>query len=150
MIRFARYALPLLALTAATPAFAQDWRVAAISGAKPDRTVYLVDNATIIRNGDDITLTTQSIFERITESRDFDRSVTRRFGNCTTMASAIIENTYYAAGTLKSNDKTKGNTIAHQQGTVMYGVLEKACGKKPFDAGAVNNPETAVRTYFAK
>jgi len=150
MIRFARYALPLLALTAATPAFAQDWRVAAISGAKPERTVYLVDNGAIIRNGDDITLTTQSIFETLKEGRDFDRSVTRRFGNCTTMASAIIENTYYVSGKLINNDKSKGNTIAHREGTVMYGVLEKACGKKPLEGNSLSNPESAVRAYFAK
>jgi len=150
MIRFARYVLPLLALTAATPAFAQDWRIAAISGAKPDRSVYLVDQAATVRNGSAITLTTQSIFEKLTEGRDFDRSVTRRFGDCTTMSSAIIENTYYANGYLKSKDKTKGNTIAHREGTVMYGVLAKACGQKPFEGNMLVNPETAVRAYFAK
>ncbi|MES2444176.1 MAG: surface-adhesin E family protein [Pseudomonadota bacterium] len=150
MTRFARYALPLLALTAATPAFAQDWRVAAISGAKPDRTVYLLDNAAIVRSGDSITFTTQSVFEQLTEGRDFDRSVTRRFGDCTTMASAIIQNSYYARGAFVSTDSTKGSTIAHREGTVMYGVLEKACGKKALEGNTLTNPESAVRAYFAK
>jgi hypothetical protein len=66
------------------------------------------------------------------------------------MATAIIENTYYANGALKSNDKSKGSTIAHREGTVMYGVLTRACGKKPFDGGTVANPEAGVRAYFAR
>jgi hypothetical protein len=150
MTRFARHALLLLALTGATPAFAQDWRVAAISGAKPDRTVYLLDTASIVRNGDAVSFTTQSIFEHLTEGRDFDRSVTRRFGDCTAMASAIIENTYYARGSFQSTDATKGSSIAHKDGTVMYGVLQMACGTKPLEAGSIASPETTVRNYFAK
>lgn len=150
MIRFARYALPLLALTAATPAFAQDWRVAAISGAKPDRTVYLLDAKSVVKTGDTASFTTQSIFEQITDSRDFDRSVTRRKGVCSTMSSQIVENNYYARGSFMNTDSTSGNSIAHKEGTVMYGVLQQVCGTKAMEPGSVNNPETAVRAYFAK
>lgn len=150
MIRFARYALPLLALTAATPAFAQDWRVSGVSGTKPGRTVYLVDTAATVRNGDAVSFTTQSIFEQLAEGRDFDRSVTKRRGNCSTMASAIAENSYYANGSLLNTDTTLGSTIAHNEGTVMYSVMEKVCGKKTFDGGSIAHPETAVRAYFAK
>jgi hypothetical protein len=60
MIRLACRAAALIALTAATPAFAQDWRVSAISGEKPDRTVYLLDASSIIRSGDSVNFTTQS------------------------------------------------------------------------------------------
>lgn len=148
--RFARHALVLLALTAATPAFAQDWRVSAISGEKPDRTVYLLDATSIARNGDTVTFTTQSIFEQLTESRDFDRSVTKRRGTCSSMASQIVENTYYAKGSFQNTDSTAGNMISHKDGTVMYGVLEQACGTKPLEKDSIAHPETTVRNYFAK
>lgn len=150
MIRFARHALVLLALTSAAPALAQDWRIAAISGEKPDRAVYLVDNASITRNGNAIRFTTQSIFESTTDSRDFDRSITKRSGDCTAMSSAIVQNSYYARGTLMTSDDTPGNSIAHREGTVMYGVLEKACGKKALEPNSITNPEGTIRSYFAK
>lgn len=150
MIRFAFRAAALLALTAATPAFAQDWRVSAISGEKPDRTVYLLDAASIVHNGDTVTFTTQSIFERLTASRDFDRSVTKRRGTCSTMSSQIVENSYYANGSFQNTDSTPGNVIAHNEGTVMYDALAQACGKKAMEQDSVANPETTVRNYFAK
>ena len=150
MTRFARHALLLLALTGATPAFAQDWRVSAISGAKPDRTVYLLDAASIAHNGDTVTFTTQSIFEQLTASRDFDRSVTRRKGSCSAMSSQIVENSYYAGGSFQNTDSTPGNMISHKEGTVMYDALEQACGKKAMEQDSIANPETTVRNYFAK
>ena len=45
--------------------------------------------------------------------------------------STIVQNSYYAKGAFQSTDATKGNHIAHQSGTVMYGVLQMACGTKP-------------------
>ena len=150
MIRYARHALVLLALTGATPAFAQSWRVASLSGEKPDRTVYLLDADSIARSGDTVRFTTQSVFEKLTDTRDFDRSVTRREGNCTTMSSAIVENSYYAGGSYQNNDTTRGNMIAHKENTIMYSVLAQACGKKAMEQGVVANPEAAVRAYFAK
>lgn len=150
MVRFACRAALLLALTAATPAFAQDWRVTAMSGEKPDRAVYLVDSASVVRNGDTVNFTTQSVFERTTDVRDFDRSVTKCRGLCSTMSSAIAENSYYADGSFKNTDSTLGSTLAHKEGTVMYASMEMVCGKKPFTGDSITNPETAVRAYFAK
>lgn len=150
MNTLARHALVLLALTGATPAFAQDWRVAAISGDKPDRSVYLLDSASIVRNGNMVEFTTQSIFESTSDGRDFDRSVSKRRGDCTAMSSAIIQNSYYARGAFMNTDNTAGNSIAHREGTVMYGVLATACGKKPLEEGTIANPEAAVRNYFSK
>jgi hypothetical protein len=150
MIRYARHLLVLLALTGATPAFAQSWHVAAMSGAKPDRTVYLLDTDSIARTGDMVRFTTQSVFEKLTDTRDFDRSVTRREGNCATMSSTIVENTYYAGGSYQNNDATRGNTIAHKENTIMYSVLAQACGKRQIEQGTVANPEAAVRAYFAQ
>jgi hypothetical protein len=150
MTRFARHALLLLALTAATPAFAQDWRVSAISGAKPDRTVYLLDAASIVHNGDTVTFTTQSIFEQVTDTRDFDRSITKRKGSCSAMASQIVQNSYYVNSTFQNTDSTPGNMITHKDGTVMYDALSQACGKKAMEQDSIANPETTVRNYFAK
>lgn len=150
MIRFACRAAALIALTAAAPAFAQDWRVSAISGAKPDRTVYLIDASSIARHGDAVDFTTQSVFEQLTDSRDFDRSVTRRHGTCSAMSSQIVENSYYAKGSFQNTDETPGNLIAHKQGTIMYDVLAQACGAKALEADSVASPETSVRNYFAK
>jgi hypothetical protein len=150
MIRFARHALTLLALTGATPALAQDWRIASAAGAKPDRTIYLIDAASITRTGDTVRFTTQSIFESLSGTRDFDRSITLREGDCTAMSSRIVENSYYAAGAFQSKDSTGSQVIAHKPNTIMYGVLEQACGTKPIDGGKIADPETAIRNYFKK
>lgn len=150
MIRFAARAAALLVLTAATPAFAQDWRVSAISGEKPDRTVYLLDAASIVHNGDTVNFTTQSVFEHTTESRDFDRSITKRRGTCSTMSSQIMQNSYYANGTFMNTDDSPGDMIQHNEGTVMYDALAQACGKKAMEQGSVANPEVTVRNYFAQ
>jgi hypothetical protein len=150
MTRFARYAVALIALTAAAPAFAQDWRISAISGEKPDRTVYLIDASSVARTGDTVTFTTQSIFEQLTDSRDFDRSVTKRRGTCSAMSSQIVENTYYAKGSFQNTDSSPGNIITHKPNTVMYDALQMACGLKPLEQDAIAHPETTVRNYFAK
>src|ERR1044072_9000209 len=150
MIRFAYRAALLIALTGATPAFAQDWRVSAISGEKPDRTVYLLDAASIVHNGDSVTFTTQSVFEHTTDARDFDRSVTKRRGTCSTMSTQIVENSYCVNGSFQNTDSTPGNMIQHKDGTVMYDALSQACGKKAMEQNSIANPETTVRNYFAK
>lgn len=150
MIRFACRAAALIALAAATPAFAQDWRLSATSGEKPDRTVYLIDAASIVRHGDVVDFRTQSIFEQITASRDFDRSITKRHGTCSTMTSQIVENSYYAKGEFQNTDSTPGNIVTHKEGTVMYDALSQACGTKALEDGTISDPETRIRTYFAQ
>ncbi|MES2987155.1 MAG: surface-adhesin E family protein [Pseudomonadota bacterium] len=151
MIRFGRHAALLLALTAAAPAFAQDWRIAATAGAKPARSVYLIDAASIVRNGDTVTFMSQTVFESLSETRDFDRSVTKRQGTCSNLASRIMQNSYYARGVFSNTDSTpSANIIAHREGTVMYGVLQTACGVRAMQAGTIANPEAHVRAYFAK
>lgn len=150
MTRIARHGLLLLALTGATPAFAQDWRVSSISGEKPDRAVYLIDAASIVHNGDTVDFTTESIFESLSGSRDFDRSVTKRHASCSAMSSQIVENNYYASGKFQSSDTTPGQMLTAKSGTLIYDVIEQACGKAVLQQDTVADPEAAVRAYFAK
>lgn len=145
-----RHAIVIAALTAIAAAPAPDWRFAASSGDKPNRTIYVIDVASITRSGDNVDFRTQSIFESMTESRDFDRSVTKRHGNCTTMSSQIVENSYYARGEFLDTDQTSSDPIAHKDGSIMYDVLAQACGKEPFQKDTVANPEFAARNYFAQ
>jgi hypothetical protein len=147
MIRTGRLVLAMLILTGAAPAFAQQWHVASVNGEAPDRTVYFVD-AAFRRTGTIVRFSTQSIFESLTDGRDFDRSVTQRRGNCATMSSAIMRNEYYARGRLLSSDPSPGSEIRHSEGTILYGVMQIVCGARALDGSAVATPEANARAYF--
>jgi hypothetical protein len=140
----------LIALTAATPAFAQDWRIAAMIEERPDRTIYYIDAASITRSGDTVRFTTQSVVDGLTDDRAFDRSVTRRNGNCRTMSSAIVANTYYANGALLLNDTEPSPAMSHKAGTIIYSLLAQVCGEQPLDATRIDDPEGTARAYFKR
>lgn len=147
MTRFGRLVLTTMLLAGATPALAQQWHVASVSGDAPDRSVYFVD-ANFRRTGNVVRFSTQSVFESLTDGRDFDRSVTQRRGNCATMASTIMRNDYYVDGRLLSSDPAPGSEITHREGTILYGVMQIVCGTRQVDGEPVATPEANARAYF--
>jgi hypothetical protein len=99
MGRITSLLLAATALIAASPAAAQTWRIASTGGTAPGRSVYFVDLSSIQRTGSTVIFTTSTIFEGITADRDWDRSVTKRKGDCTAKSSQILQNTFFDGGT---------------------------------------------------
>ena len=143
-----RLLLVIVAFAAATPAGAQSWRIAAKAGQSPNRAVYLVDASTIRRAGDAVRFTTQSVFEQVNEARDFDRSLTVRDGSCSQHSSAIVQNSYYLAGTLLDTTANLQPPVVHEPETVLYGVIDTVCGLGEYESEATTDPEGTARAWF--
>jgi hypothetical protein len=137
-------------LMTATPAAAASWRVAAIGGDAPDRSVFLVDTESVRRNGESIRFWTQTIMERVDEERDWDRSVTLREGSCAEHSTAIIQNSFYRGGEHVETDRERLAPVFHQPGSMMHGVMETACGRRDYVTEGVGDPEPVVRAFFAE
>lgn len=139
----------LLALTAAAPP-ADGWRIADTGGSKPDRSAYFIDSYSVVRSGETVRFRTSTIFENLTDDRDWDRSITTREGNCTTKSSAIVENRIYAKGVLIDTMTTRGDTVTHGPQSLMRAVLNMVCGDEAYGGPVVADPLAAARTAFAK
>ncbi|MCW3836280.1 surface-adhesin E family protein [Sphingomonas canadensis] len=138
-----------LALVAASPASAQSWQLVTLSGKAPQRATWFVDSDSIAIPGTKGTIRTQTIYEGITDDRDFDRSVHKREVDCSTITSTIIDISYYVGGSLISSDQRRGNTVTHQPGSVMYAVVAAACRRSGYIQGPIADPEGWSRKYFA-
>lgn len=137
-----------LALVAASPAAAQDWRLVTMSGDSPQRMAWLLDAGSIRRDGNTLTVRTQTVFENTNTDRDFDRSVHLREADCTTISSTIVAISYYAGGKHLSSDEMRGNTVTHRPGTVMHAVVSAACGQRGYIGGPYSDPEAQMRARF--
>lgn len=132
----------------AFPAAANNWRLASTAGAQPDRSHFYVDVDSISRNGDEITFTTMSVYERSTDKRDFDLSINRRRGSCSAMSSQIVSGRYFAAGKLLENNTTPGDMVTSNPGSIIYGTMMAACGKRDWQGAVTTNPEGVSRGKF--
>lgn len=137
-----------LVSVAATPATAGQWRVAAMSGERPDRIVFLVDVESLRREGDSVRFWTQTIVERATNEQDWDRSVTFRRGNCADGSTAILQNSFYNSSRELETDRTERPVVYHQPDSVMYGVMQAVCGREAYVTDPVENPEPIIRAFF--
>ena len=141
-------AAALFSLVAAPPAWAGQWRVAAMSGEAPDRIVFLVDAGSIARDGDEVRFWTQTIVERPENEQDWDRSVTFRQGSCRDSATAILQNSFYNAGRELETDRTARPLVFHQPESLMYGVMQAVCGREAWVTDPVEDPEPLIRAFF--
>lgn len=139
-----------LALTAAAPLPADGWRMADTGGSGADRSAYFIDSYSVVRSGETVRFRTSTIFENITQERDWDRSITTREGNCTTKSSTIVENRIYARGALIETVTTRGNTVTHGPESLMRAVLNMVCGDEAYGGPVVADPVAAARAAFAK
>lgn len=150
MLRLTALASFALMALAADPAAAAQWRLAAMSGERPDRMVFFVDAESIRREGDDVRFWTQTIVERATSAQDWDRSVTYRHGSCVDSSSAIVQNSFYNAGRLLETDGEARPRVFHQPDSVMYGVMQAVCGREAWASDPVADPEPTIRRFFAQ
>jgi hypothetical protein len=149
MGRITSLLLAATALIAASPAAAQTWRIASTGGTAPGRSVYFVDLSSIQRTGSTVIFTTSTIFEGITADRDWDRSVTKRKGDCTAKSSQILQNTFFDGGTEIDSSDEPGNMIVHGENSIMRGVLDAVCGDGTYDGAVVANPRVAATDWFS-
>ena len=124
------------------------WRVAAVGGDAPHRTVFFVDAANVEREGDTVRFWTQTILEEPVQGGTFDRSVVLREGDCRAMASAMVRRIFYLNGTLAENDDDRGETTPHPHDSMMGGVMEAVCGKSDYASPPVPDPEGTTRSAF--
>ncbi|WP_109808700.1 surface-adhesin E family protein [Sphingosinithalassobacter portus] len=148
------YALLLIAIgsLAALPASAQQWQVAKSSGHAPDRAVYLVDTASITREGDHVRFRSMTVWEQPTSNGeiDYNRSVTDREANCPRHATAILTNSYYLNGQLTASEEFDGTIQAHEPGSVMRAVVDLVCGTGSYQTRPLGDPEPMVRSWLSR
>lgn len=135
-------------LAAATPAAAETWRMVGNGGTAPQRSVYLLDTDSISRTGNKVRFRTTTVWEGVTDERDFDKSITMREGDCGTMSSKIVANSYYRNSMLQSSDDLEGSMLKHGETSLMYGVMDAVCRGVGFESGPLQNPEASVRSWF--
>lgn len=146
-----RIAFSLIALAvsvAAMPAAANPWRLAASGGELGDRSQFYVDLGTVIRDGDDVTFTTMTVYEKTDGARDFDLSVNKRRGNCATMAGNILAGRYSVAGKLLEDNTSPTTPAIYPTGSMMYDVLATVCGKSDWLGPETTSPEDQSRNLF--
>lgn len=135
-----RIAAAALLLTA-TPAAAESWRLSGRSADGPGASVFLIDMDSIEREGDHVRFTTQSVYRSTTESRDFDRSIIERVGNCALGASIIVRGIYHRGNTVLDDNRWPGDIIKHSPGSLMESTLQVACGRIAPEGPVVANPQ---------
>lgn len=139
----------VIALLAATPAAAQDWRLVEARGQSPERFAMLADTQSIRRDGDRLTLRTQTVYETAYGGRDYDKVVHMHEVNCATGTATIVSASYYMAGRPVDSDTLRGRTLAYPAGSIMHSVIEAACGRRAYAGGPYADPDAAMRSRFA-
>ncbi len=101
--------LALLPLLASQPAFAESWRLAAYSNNAP-QLAYLVDIDSVQRSGSTVTFRQQTVYERTTDTRDFDRTMTTRQADCGSNTSFMRDSSLsgYRSRPLGHDDRAVG------------------------------------------
>ena len=136
----------LLGMAAQAPD--EQWRVAALGGDAPNRTVFFVDAARVERSGDRVRFWTQTIMESPPEPGAFDRSVILREGDCSAMSSAMLDSFFYANGRLIEEDRERGEATVHPADSMMAGVMEAVCGSSDYSSEPIDDPEGTTRQAF--
>jgi len=126
----------------------EQWRVAALGGDAPNRTVFFVDAARVERSGDRVRFWTQTIMESPPEPGAFDRSVILREGDCLAMSSAMLDSFFYANGRLIEQDSDRGESAVHPADSMMAGVMEAVCGSSDYSSEPIDDPESVTRDAF--
>lgn len=141
--------LALAALVAPQAAWADSWRMAAYSGVDMQQQLtYFVDVDSIQRTGSKITFNSQTIYQALTDARDFDRSVIKREADCGTMATRMIDSNFYAGGKFLGNESDVGDEVIAKPGTVLEGMLNVVCGRGDYKSPIIADPESWSREKF--
>lgn len=133
------------------PSMTGVWRLASNAGAKPNRSLFYIDTASIRRDGDMIDFKSVTLYEGGTSSdRDYDRSLIQRHGNCATMSSQMIVAAFYAGDRLLESANASRQWLTHTQGSIIYGAMLAACGKRDYQTRQIDDPLGASRAFFAE
>lgn len=136
--------LPLLAPQAAS---AESWRLAAYSTNSPQM-AYFVDIDSVQRTGSKVTFRQQTIYERITETRDFDRSMLTREADCVANTSLMRDSSFYITGRYLDTEKGPSSQTVAQSGSVLRRMIDAVCGRLDYYSPVVATPDTWVREKF--
>lgn len=131
--------IALAASVAAMPAAANTWRLASNGGESPDRGRYYIDVDTVRRSGDMVEFTSMSVYESM-RSSGYNRAVVAQRGNCATMSSQSLLYKFYVDGKLVQTDDSSNQWSPNKEGTLAYGILMAACGKRDFWGSATGDP----------
>ncbi len=141
--------LALAALLVPQAAWADNWRMAAYSGTDMQQQLaYFVDIDSIQRTGTKITFNSQTIYQALTDARDFDRSVIKREADCANMSTRMLDSNFYAAGKFLGNESGAGDFVTAKTGTVLETMLNVACGRGDYRSPVVADPESWSRERF--
>ena len=148
-MRIACSLIALAATVAATPALADTWRLASTGNTEaPDRADYYINTDSVRRDGDFVNFTTMSVYEQI-GSRGYNRAVVQQRGNCASMSSQSLLYNFYAGARLVATDNKSIDWTTHREGSIAYGILLTACGKRPYRGDPTSDPDGLSRRQFA-
>jgi hypothetical protein len=141
--------LALAALVVPHTASAQTWRLAAYSNDQPQM-AYFVDVDSVRRNGNIVTFKQQTIYEAISATRDFDRSMLTRQADCSAMTSFMRDSSFYVRGRYLDTEAGPSDPTIAKPGTVLLTMLNTVCGRGNYFSEVVGNPEIWVLEKFRK
>lgn len=120
--------LALAAFLVPHTASAESWRLAAYSNTAP-QLVYFVDVDSIKRDGNKVSFRQTTIYESVTEARDFTRSVLWRDADCGDYSSTMHNSDFYVGGKFLGHEDGPGTNTIAKPGSVLLTMLTTVCGR---------------------
>jgi hypothetical protein len=139
--------LAVAALILPQAASAQAWRLAAYSNNTPQM-AYLVDINSVQRNGTKVTFRQQTVYERVSDTRDFDRSLLTREVDCANNSSFMRNSDFYVNGKFLGHEEDATNPTMAKAGTVLETMLNTVCGRTDYFSPVLTDAENWVRGKF--
>lgn len=141
--------LALVAFLVPHTASAEAWRLAAYSNTAP-QLAYFVDIDSIKRDGTKVSFRQMTIYQEVTATRDFTRSMLWRDADCSDYSSSMRNSDFYVGSKFLGHEDGPGDTMIAKPQSVLLTMLNTVCGRGDYFSPVVTGDvEAWVRGKFA-